>query len=147
MDEPPAARLVHASPGRLRLRLPALRGDAARLSALALAAAALPGVVVAEASAMTGSLLLLHGTAPETLVAALEEAGLLVVHAEGAGSGSDSWPVAPGMLLPAAGAATAAGLALVQLLRKEALPPALTLGVYAARLARAALRARAGAGG
>jgi hypothetical protein len=135
MAETPRALLAHASPGRLRLRLPALRGESDRLAALALAAADLPGVLAAEASAVTGSLLLLHRGEAEALLAAGEAAGLFARRAPEPASAP---AIPPAMLLPAAGAALAALLALVQLFRREALPPALTLGWYAAALARRA---------
>lgn len=141
MAEPPLARLVHASPGRLRLRLPALRGDADRLGALALAVAGIPGVRAAEGRAETGSLLILHrGEA-----AAVLAAGAALFRLEETPAAPP--PPPPAVLLPAAGAAVAALLAVGQALRGQALPPALTLGAYAFALAERAARAARGAEG
>ncbi|MCS6892240.1 MAG: cation-transporting P-type ATPase [Rhodovarius sp.] len=59
---PPPARILHAAvPGRIRLSLPALRGDPRRAAALVAQLAATPGIREASASALTGSVLLRHG--------------------------------------------------------------------------------------
>ncbi|PZW46836.1 hypothetical protein C8P66_108115 [Humitalea rosea] len=136
MADAPLATIVHALPGRLRLRLPALRGDIAGLSALALAVAALPGVAAAEASATTGSLLIQHEGTTEAVLVLAE--GLFSARPDAAEEAIQL----PEALLPAMGAMAAAGLTIVQLLRREALPPALTLGWYAMRLGQDALRRR-----
>jgi hypothetical protein len=139
----PCAVLAHALPGRLRLRLPALRGDGAGMAALAAALGAVPGVLAIAAAPLTGSLLLRHTGPAEAVLAAAGLAGLLrVVPAAAAPASASALPVAA--LLPAAGAVASAGLALLQLARREALPPALTLGCYAVELARAALHRAAG---
>lgn len=49
-----------AVPGRLRLRVPALRGDPARAAALEARLRALPGILSAAAQPLTGSVLLRH---------------------------------------------------------------------------------------
>lgn len=139
MAEAPAAYVAHAMPGRVRLRLPTLRGDMARLPALALAVAGLPRVATAEASAATGSLLIRHEGPLEEFLADAAAAGLFVLRP--AVPPGDEAPLIPtAALLPVAGAAAAAGLTVVQLLRREALPPALTLGWHAVSLAQIALR-------
>ncbi len=125
-------------PGRLRLRLPALRGDAAGLAALAEALAALPGVAAVQPFPTTGSLLLLHAGEGQAVLDRAGAAGLLVLRDANPPAPGPALP--PGAALPAAGALAAVGLAAVQLLRKQALPPALTLGFYALRLARRARR-------
>lgn len=139
MAELPSAAVVHALPGRVRIRLPALRGDIARMSALALAAAALPRVAAAQASAMTGSLLILYGGTLDDLLGGAATAGLFAVQdAKPQPAGVSA--TLPEALVPAVGAMAAAGLAALQLLRREALPPALTLGWYAVTLAQSAMQ-------
>ncbi|MCX8135154.1 MAG: hypothetical protein N3D18_14480, partial [Roseococcus sp.] len=140
--EPPAALLVHDGPGRLRLRLPALRGDAPRLATLALALAGLPGVVAAESAALTGSVLVLHRAESAGLLEAAEAAGLLRLAAEA--PGAEGPALSPAVFWPAAGAAAATLLALHQAMRREWLPPALTLFIQALVLARTAWAAQRG---
>lgn len=142
MPEAPAAHVVHDGPGRLRLRLPALRGAADRLAALALAAAELPGVAAAQGAAMTGSLLILHRGASGDILQEAEARGLFILRAA---APAEPRSIPPAAILPAAGAAAAALLAAFQLLRREALPPALTLGYHAVALARQAWTTGAGA--
>jgi len=144
MAEPPAAHVVHSLPGRLRLRLPELQGDLDRLSALALAVAGLPGVATARATGLTGSLLIQHGNTPEALLASAAAAGLFLP-ADAPPPAEAASPTLPEGLLPAAGAVATAGLAALQLLRKEALPPALTLAYYALMLGQEAMRQGFGA--
>ncbi|MCS6892242.1 MAG: hypothetical protein NZN45_11560 [Rhodovarius sp.] len=143
MAEAPAALLVHRLPGRLRLRLPALRGDAAGMAALSARIAALPGVSRAEASALTGSLVLFHDGPTESLLAQAEAAGLFALRRGDAPSAAPQpGPApAPAALLPALGAAAAGLLALVQILRQQLLPPALVLATQAWQLARQAMAA------
>lgn len=139
MPEPTVAYLVHSIPGRTRLRLPTLRDDMPRLQALALTMAALPGVRSADVSAVTASLLVWHDTPVRDLLTMSQ--GLFVVSEETPpGPDWSAVPLAPSVL-PAAGALATAGLAVVQLLRGDPLPPALTLGMHAVSLARQALRA------
>lgn len=67
------AWIVHQTAGRLRLRLPQRRKDRDYLDALAAAAAALPGIVAAQANPVTGSLLLLYEEhAADTFAEALD---------------------------------------------------------------------------
>ncbi|WP_156910114.1 hypothetical protein [Rubritepida flocculans] len=140
--EPPAALLVHDGPGRMRLRLPALRGDAPRLAALALALAGLPGVVAAESAALTGSVLVLHRAESAGLLRAAEAAGLLRLTEEAPPVEGPS--LSPAVFWPAVGAAAVALLALHQLLQRQVLPPAFSLATQALVLARAAWAAQHG---
>jgi hypothetical protein len=140
--EPPAALLVHDGPGRLRLRLPALRGDAPGLAALALALAGLPGVVATESAALTGSVLVLHRADSAGLLRAAEAAGLLRLAAEA--PPPEGPALSPAVFWPAAGAAATALLALHQLLQRQFLPPAFSLATQALVLARAAWAAQHG---
>ena len=54
------AALVHELPGRLRFSLPYLRRDGRRAATLRDRLAALPGVLAASASPLTGSVLVTH---------------------------------------------------------------------------------------
>lgn len=88
---------------------------------------------------MTGSLLILYGGTLDDLLGGAASAGLFAV--QDATPQPAGVPAAlPEALVPAAGAVAAAGLAALQLLRREALPPALTLGWYAVTLAQAAMQ-------
>ena len=70
-------RIVHALPGRIRLRSPQLRGATERVELLADKLAQLPGVHHVQASARTGSLLVYFDSTAlsgKRIVAALDEA-------------------------------------------------------------------------
>lgn len=143
---PPVAEIAHRLPGRVRLRVPALRGDAARLAALAAALRSLPGVTNAAAGPLTGTLLLHHAGPLEALRAAAKAQGLLrVADAPGPAAAEAAPRPDPAVMLPAAGALLWSVLAVVQLLRREALPPAMTLGWQALGFARQALHRAEGA--
>jgi hypothetical protein len=137
MPDRPTAYLAHAMPGRTRLRLPSFRDDIAGLSALGLTIAQRDGVAAVETSGVTGSVLVRHDGPLDALLRATED---LFILSEDAPPSLD-WstvPVSPAVL-PAAGAVAAAGLAVVQLMRGDPLPPALTLGIHALSLVRKAL--------
>jgi hypothetical protein len=57
---------LHDSPGRLRLAVPGMVGSKAQAAACEAAARSLPGVQSAEASALTGSLLVRYTPTPAT---------------------------------------------------------------------------------
>ena len=57
---------LHDSPGRLRLAVPGIVGSKAQAAACEAAVRALPGVQSAEASALTGSLLVRYTPTPAT---------------------------------------------------------------------------------
>lgn len=52
------AKILHAIPGRIRIRLPRIKGDARRARQIETQVARVPGVRRAEANPLTGSLLL-----------------------------------------------------------------------------------------
>lgn len=54
----PTAYVVHSLPGRLRLKIPARRGDAGYFAALSAALRACPGVQSVETNAMTAGVLI-----------------------------------------------------------------------------------------
>lgn len=134
MREPlPLATLVHATAGRMRLRVASRRGDVAFFEACAARLGQLPGIAAVDARAMTASLLLHHeGVRVEALSAAAERAGLFIVAAleEEAPAGFTLPPV------PALGAVAFGALGVMQLFNKRVLPPATTLFWYAATLAK-----------
>lgn len=71
---------LHHVPGRLRLRLAALKGDGSAVARACAAARAVPGVVDVTANGATGSLVIHyapHRLAPAGLWAALREKGLV----------------------------------------------------------------------
>jgi hypothetical protein len=128
------ASVAHDSPGRLRLKVPERRGDLAFFARLGAALAEAPGVRAVETNARTGSLLILH---------------------DGAHRPPLEWAAGQGLLRPAERpfspvparperepdwrtvAAVLVGLlALLQLLRGQALGPATTLAFMAAQIAR-----------
>jgi len=71
---------MHHVPGRLRIRVPALKGDADRAQRIAARVAARAGVVSARASAVTGSLVIhydVRQASSEALLGGLREEGLI----------------------------------------------------------------------
>lgn len=73
----PSAALVHAIPGRARLRLVPSPSSDAELELLTRALAAIPGVEEVRCAPRTGSLLLLHGGELQPILAQVEALGLL----------------------------------------------------------------------
>jgi len=130
---PPSAGIVHDSAGRLRLRLPDAKGDRALFESLAAAAMALDGVLEVRANPLTASLLILHERGDgRSLARDLEAVGQLALTTEvfprqdPADRMSGRGLLAGGLLL----------LAAVQLLRGQALAPAVTLVWMAAEAMR-----------
>jgi hypothetical protein len=77
MDVLPEARLCHASPGRLRIRIPQKRGDGAFFQRAQKKLAARFGYAAVAANPVTGSLLLADArVSPEEVAAFAREAGL-----------------------------------------------------------------------
>ncbi|MCX8135152.1 MAG: cation-transporting P-type ATPase [Roseococcus sp.] len=110
---PAAAEILHAAvPGRLRLRLRHLRGDAAAARALALRLAALPGVRAAQASAVTGSVLLHHDPSLDRAalvrLAAAPEAGTALAPLAPPAAAGPPWHALPPAALLAADPAACA---------------------------------------
>lgn len=131
-DALPIAEVVHAMPGRARLRIPERRGDAVFFAAVATALSAIPGVIKAEVRPLTGSILIRHGPPLDRIRAAAQEARLFTVGNAGA--------VPPPTPTVAIDPKMAIGLglgaiAVWQLIEGRVLPPAITLAWYAAGLA------------
>jgi len=124
------ARIVHALPGRLRLRLPALRGAADALTTLEALLAAQPGVVSVKSNARTASLLIVHDGDTGSLCARLEAAASLQIQAAAPAppSARPALPALPARRL-LGGALLLAGV--VQLWRGEIAVPATTAFWYA----------------
>ena len=71
--------LAHCVAGRIRLKLPRGRVDGAQLLGMARAIEKLPGVQTVVANPLTAGLLIHHEGPAPTLLAALKEAGLVVL--------------------------------------------------------------------
>ncbi len=131
MPEAPRAIIVSAVAGRMRLRLPGHRDDAAFFALLAQRALMLPGVVGAAANPTTAGLLLRFRGAAEAVLAAAAKEGMFRATAQ-----------APATRTPSAaqfapvGAAAFGLLAALQASRGAVLPPAITLLWYAGSLLR-----------
>ena len=131
-DGLPTAELVHAIPGRARLRIAERRGDTVFFAAIATGLSALPGVYHVDLRPLTGSFVITHGPPIARIGAAAQQAGLFTL--KEAIEAPAEWPELP---IDAKTAATIAlGLVAVwQLLRGQLFPPAVTAAWYAARLA------------
>jgi len=129
VDTLPIAEVVHAMPGRTRLRIPAQRGDSVFFATMATGLSTLPGVRHVEVRPLTGSLVIQHGTPLERISAAAREARLFMI---GNAPPPPTEPVAidPRMLV---GVGLGA-FAVWQILEGKILPPAVTLAWYAASL-------------
>lgn len=137
-DALPAAEVIHSMPGRARLRIASRRGDAAFFAGIAAGLEAHPGVSKVEVSPLTGSIVIRHRPSLAELSSTAERAGLFKVCAAARTEEplSREWPRLPidPKLVAAAGLGA---IALWQLARGKALPPALTLAWYAMQLAGA----------
>ncbi len=132
LDDLPVAELVHAMPGRARLRIVERRGDKVFFAAVATGLSALPGVHHVDVRPLTGSIVLAHGPPIARIGEAAEQAGLfaLVETAEE----EAEWPGLP--IDPQFAVMVGLGLvALWQLSRGQIFPPAVTAAWYAAHLA------------
>jgi hypothetical protein len=133
MRKVPRAVIVSRVKGRMRLRLPDHRDDAAFFALLAQCALMLPGVVGAAANPATAGLLLRFRGTEDALLAAAAKDGLF-----------DAAAPAPTRRTPKAaqlapvGAAAFGLLAALQAARGAVLPPAVTLLWYAGTLFRSA---------
>ncbi len=131
-DTIPIAIVAHTIPGRTRLRIPARRGDTVFFASLATTLSAMAGIYRVTVQPVTAGILLEHGKPLQKLLAAVEDAQLFRV--------SESWtpqskaePVTlDARLLIGVGMGA---FALWQLTQGRILPPAMTLGWYAASLA------------
>jgi hypothetical protein len=72
----PPAQLEHAIPGRMRLRVPSRRGDARYFARVAEHLQGQADIITVTTRAVTGSVLILHRSAPETIAAFAREQGL-----------------------------------------------------------------------
>lgn len=128
----PTALVVHAMPNRTRLRIPSRRGEPVFFASLATSLAAMPGIQRVAVQPVTGSILLEHTKPLPKLLQAVEEAKLFRL-SEPMRQAERSEPVAldPKLLVGLGMGA----FALWQLTRGRILPPAVTLGWYAATLA------------
>ncbi|MCW5771427.1 MAG: hypothetical protein KIT16_07320 [Rhodospirillaceae bacterium] len=135
-DNRVTAHIVHHVPGRVRLRIPSLRGKAAYFDDLAAALALADGVRSASANALTGSVLIRFEGALDPVLEAASGLGLFDIDAA-AGPHGGHLVRAPAAL----GAAVLGALGGMQFLRGQGLPAGVTLLWYAASLA-----ARAGQG-
>lgn len=132
MPDLPHAIVVSAVAGRMRLRLPAHRDDAAFFAALARRALMLPGVTGAAGNPLTAGLLLRHrGDASAVLSAATADGLFRATRAAAAQARATS-----ARNLAPLGAAGLGLLALFQATRGTVLPPAITLFWYAGSLLR-----------
>jgi len=123
------ARIVHALPGRLRLRLPALRSAPEALAALEALLATQPGILSVRSNARTGSLLIVHDGDTQRLCASLKDTALQIQEPAPQAPGSDAaLPMPPARHL-LGGALLLAGV--VQLWRGEIAVPATTAFWYA----------------
>jgi hypothetical protein len=130
---PPAARIVRQGQQRTRLRLAQRRGDESFLNWLAVQLSTLPGVTHASAHALTGSVLILHNGDPGAILDRAVGEGLFAITRDEPKAELDM--AAARVAVPVATAGLLAALAVWQLLRGRALPPAVTLAWYAATLA------------
>jgi hypothetical protein len=127
----PVAEVMHAMPGRTRLRVHDRRGDTAFFSSAASARWTFPGVYKVETRPLTGSVLIAHFSSLERIGDAACNAGLFTLNTTGAAPATeDGTPFDPKLLV----VFSLVGLALWQLSRDRAIPPALTLLWYASQL-------------
>lgn len=128
----PVAVIVHAIPNRTRLRISSRRGDAVFFASIATALAAMPGIRQVKVQPVTGSVLIEHSKPLPKLKDVITEARLFQI----AGSVPLSQPAShPAVLDPKmfVGFGMAA-FAIWQFSKGSILPPAVTLGWYAASL-------------
>jgi hypothetical protein len=127
----PLAEIVHAIPGRARLRISGRRGDSVFFAAVATGLSTISGVRKVDIRPLTGSILIEHTQPLTQLGTAAQEARLfLLENAPPASPPICAIPIDPKI-------AIAAGLglfALWQLAQGRVFPPAITLGWYAASL-------------
>ncbi|MGB5197588.1 MAG: HMA2 domain-containing protein [Candidatus Deferrimicrobium sp.] len=72
----PSASIRHRMDGRLRVKIPARKGDPAYFSALAEVFSEFPGIRKVEVNPETGSALFLHSAEPDAIVAHAQGKGL-----------------------------------------------------------------------
>lgn len=131
-DALPIAKVVHAMPGRARLRIVERRGDAVFFASVATGLSTIAGVYKVEVRPLTGSLLIQHGPPLERIAVAAQDAHLFTV----GNATSVPPPTASAQFDPKILVGLGLGaLGLWQLTEGKILPPAITLAWYAANLA------------
>lgn len=78
----PIATIQHQIPGRLRLRIPARRGDVSFFHGIVQALSKLPGVEKLDAIPLTGSIIIRHSGSAQAIAAAATEQGLFEIGPE-----------------------------------------------------------------
>lgn len=145
---PPAAYIVHAAPGRLRVRIPSKRGDLAYFAAVRKAFSDHPDISGLETNATTGGVLLRHNSENQVLPLREHSHGLFTLQedpvpkildtiARGASGSNGSIRRNTGLTnTESLLFLTLAGMGAYQLLRGQVLAPATTLLWYAWEIAR-----------
>lgn len=78
----PIATIQHQIPGRLRLRIPARRGDVSFFHGIVQALSRLPSVEKLDAIPLTGSIIIRHSGSAQAIAAAATEQGLFEIGPE-----------------------------------------------------------------
>ena len=78
----PVATIQHQMPGRLRLRIPARRGNVSFFHGIVQALSTVPGVEELDAIPLTGSIIIRHAGSAPAIAAAAAEQGLFQVELE-----------------------------------------------------------------
>jgi hypothetical protein len=112
--------IAHELPGRIRIRVPAARGDAAAFARLVEDVASAPDVVEVQGSARTGSLTVYGGRGNGRVRAALERAGLFEFETPPPRRARRPLEISPDTVL----AVALSGLGLAQLVNGRATGPA-----------------------
>ena len=128
----PAAHVTHAIANRTRLRIPSRRGDSVFFASLATTLSAMPGIQRVTVQPVTGSVLLEHTKRLPKLLQAAQEAQLFKLSEPWQQPSSSEPATVDPKLLIGIGMGV---FALWQLTRGRILPPAMTLGWYAASAA------------
>jgi hypothetical protein len=130
-DDLPIAMIVHAMPGRARLRIADRRGDPVFFASVATGLSTIRGVQKVEVRPLTGSILIQHGSPLARIAVAAQEARLFAV--------GDAGCVPPATAATSIDPKVVVGIGLGvlsvwQLAAGHVLPPAITLAWYAAGL-------------
>jgi hypothetical protein len=132
-DALPQAELVHACPGRSRLRITSRRGDPVFFASVATGLSTFQGVRKVEVNPLTGSVLIHHDVPLEGIAKAAEEVRLFALAATSTGPSLAVMQALP-LDMRMMAALGFGALALLQVGRGQVLPQAATLAWYAATL-------------